>query len=130
MLGDTAVAVNPDDERYAGIIGKSVILPLVNKRIPIIADDYVSREFGTGAVKITPSADPNDFAMAQRHDLDIVTIMDDNAIINENGGAYQGQDCYTCRENIVEDLKKTILAVVTGVRLLWNPRCPSSGLSR
>ncbi len=106
MLGDTAVAVNPDDERYAGITGKEVILPLVNKRIPVIADDYVSREFGTGAVKITPSADPNDFAMAQRHDLDVVIIMDGNAIINENGGAYQGQDCYTCRENIVEDLKK------------------------
>ncbi|MBN2538899.1 MAG: valine--tRNA ligase [Deltaproteobacteria bacterium] len=106
MLGDTAVAVNPDDERYTGVIGRDVILPIVNKRIPIIADDYVSREFGTGAVKITPSADPNDFAMAQRHDLDIVTIMDGNAIINENGGIYQGQDCYTCRENIVEDLKK------------------------
>ncbi|MBW2545360.1 MAG: valine--tRNA ligase, partial [Deltaproteobacteria bacterium] len=106
MLGDTAVAVNPDDERYADVIGKEVILPIVNKRIPVVADDYVSREFGTGAVKITPSADPNDFAMAQRHDLDVVTIMDGDAIINENGGIYQGQDCYTCRENIVEDLKK------------------------
>ncbi len=105
MLGDTAVAVNPDDERYAGVIGKDVILPIVNKRIPIIADDYVSKEFGTGAVKITPSADPNDFAMAQRHDLEIVTIMDGDAIINENGGVYQGQNCYTCRKNIVEDLK-------------------------
>lgn len=105
MLGDTAVAVNPDDEKYTGVIGKDVILPIVNKRIPIIADDYVSKEFGTGAVKITPSADPNDFAMAQRHDLEIVTIMDGDAIINENGGGYQGQDCYTCRKNIVEDLK-------------------------
>ena len=75
MLGDTAVAVNPDDERYLDVIGKEVILPIVNKRIPVIADDYVSREFGTGAVKITPSADPNDFAMAQRHNLDVVTIM-------------------------------------------------------
>ena len=106
MLGDTAVAVNPDDERYAGITGKEVILPLVNKRIPVVADDYVSREFGTGAVKITPSADPNDFAIAQRHDLDLVVIMDGDAIINENGGVYQGQDCYTCRNNIVKDLKK------------------------
>jgi len=106
MLGDTAVAVNPDDERYADVKGKEVVLPIVNKRIPVIADDYVSREFGTGAVKITPSADPNDFAMAQRHNLDIVTIMDGNAIINENGGIYQGQDCYTCRENIVKDLKE------------------------
>ncbi len=106
MLGDTAVAVNSDDERYTDVIGRDVILPIVNKRIPIIADDYVSREFGTGAVKITPSADPNDFAMAQRHDLEVITIMDGNAIINENGGIYQGQDCYACRENIVEDLKK------------------------
>ncbi|MDO9515606.1 MAG: valine--tRNA ligase [Syntrophales bacterium] len=105
MLGDTAVAVNPDDERYTDLIGKDVILPIVNKRIPIIADDYVSKEFGTGAVKITPSADPNDFAMAQRHDLEVITIMDGDAIINENGGVYQGQDCYTCRTNIVEDLK-------------------------
>jgi len=78
----------------------------VNKRIPVVADDYVSREFGTGAVKITPSADPNDFAIAQRHDLDLVVIMDGDAIINENGGVYQGQDCYTCRNNIVKDLKK------------------------
>ncbi|MEA2014780.1 MAG: valine--tRNA ligase, partial [Thermodesulfobacteriota bacterium] len=106
MLGDTAVAVNPDDKRYADVIGKEVILPITNKKIPIIADDYVSRDFGTGAVKITPSADPNDFAMAQRHDLEVITIIDDNAIINENGGIYKGQDCYTCRENIVEDLKK------------------------
>ncbi|MDD5722420.1 MAG: valine--tRNA ligase [Syntrophales bacterium] len=105
MLGDTAVAVNPDDERYADVIGKDVILPIVNKRIPVIADDYVSRDFGTGAVKITPSADPNDFAMAQRHNLEVITIMDGDAIINENGGIYQGQDCYTCRKNIVEDLK-------------------------
>ena len=105
MLGDTAVAVNPDDERYKDIIGKTVILPLMNKEIPVIADDYVSKEFGTGAVKITPSADPNDFAMAQRHNLDIVIIMDGHAIINENGGSYQSQDCYTCRKNVVEDLK-------------------------
>jgi len=105
MLGDTAVAVNPEDKRYADVVGKEVILPIVNKRIPVISDDYVSTEFGTGAVKITPSADPNDFAMAQRHDLEVVTIMDGNAIINENGGVYQGQDCYTCRNNIVEDLK-------------------------
>jgi valyl-tRNA synthetase len=105
MLGDTAVAVNPGDERYADVIGKEVILPIVNKRIPIIADDYVSREFGTGAVKITPSADPNDFAMAQRHNLEVISIMDGDAIINENGGIYRGQDCSTCRNNIVEDLK-------------------------
>jgi len=106
MLGDTAVAVNPHDERYKDVIGKDVILPLMNKKIPVIADDYVSKEFGTGAVKITPSCDPNDFDMAQRHDIEIIIIMDGSAVINENGGVYEGQDRYECRDNVVEDLKK------------------------
>ena len=106
MLGDTAVAVNPADERYRALVGKEVILPLVNRRIPIIADDYVTMEFGSGAVKITPASDPNDFAMAGRHNLPIIRIMDDSGVINENGGIYQGQDRYTCRENIVRDLEK------------------------
>ncbi len=106
MLGDTAVAVNPKDERYRDAVGREVILPLVNRRIPVIADDYVSMEFGSGAVKITPASDPNDFAMAQRHDLEIIKIMDDSAAINENGGIYRGQDRYECRENVVNDLKK------------------------
>ncbi len=106
MLGDTAVAVNPTDERYEGVIGKKVILPLMNKEIDIIADDYVSKEFGTGAVKITPASDPNDFAMAERHGLEIIVVIDGNGVINENGGVYQGQDREVCRENVVEDLKK------------------------
>lgn len=106
MLGDTAVAVNPGDARYRDVVGKMVILPLMNKEIPIIADDYVSIEFGTGAVKITPSCDPNDFAMAQRHDIDTVIIMDGSAVINENGGPYRGQDRFTARKNVIEDLKK------------------------
>ena len=106
MLGDTAVAVNPTDKRYKNVVGKSVILPLVNKEIPIIADDYVSTEFGTGAVKITPSCDPNDFAMAERQGLEIVIIMDGSAVINENGGVYEGQDRDVCRGNVVADLKK------------------------
>ncbi|MDI6725937.1 MAG: valine--tRNA ligase, partial [Smithellaceae bacterium] len=105
MLGDTAVAVNPEDERFRGMVGKQVILPLVNRAIPIIADPYVSMEFGTGAVKITPACDPNDFAVAKRHNLPLVKIMDGSAIINENGGPYQGQDRYVCRENIVKDLE-------------------------
>jgi valyl-tRNA synthetase len=105
MLGDTAVAVNPSDGRYRGLIGKEVILPLMNRRIPIIADDYVTMEFGSGAVKITPASDPNDFAMAMRHKLDIIRIMDDNAAINENGGIYEGQDRYECRRNVVRDLE-------------------------
>ena len=83
MLGDTAVAVHPDDPRYKDKIGKFVILPLMNKKIPIIADDYVTMDFGSGAVKITPGSDPNDFAMAQRHNLEIISIMDGQGIINE-----------------------------------------------
>ncbi len=106
MLGDTAVAVNPDDKRYKDMIGKEAILPLVNRKIPIIGDDYVSMEFGSGAVKITPACDPNDFAMAERQNLEIIKIMDDSAVINENGGIYQGQDRYVCRENVIRDLKK------------------------
>lgn len=106
MLGDTAVAVNPDDERYRDMVGKKAVLPLMNREIPIIADSYVSSEFGTGAVKITPAADPNDFAMAQRHNLEIISIMDGRAVINENGGPYQGQDCLTCRDNVVADLEE------------------------
>ncbi len=105
MLGDTAVAVNPDDDRYRHLVGKEVVLPLVGRKIPIIADDYVTMEFGSGAVKITPSSDPNDFAMAGRHGLPIIKIMDDNAVINASGGVYAGQDRYECRKNIVHDLE-------------------------
>jgi valyl-tRNA synthetase len=106
MLGDTAVAVSPKDPRYADKVGKEVILPLENRKIPVIADDYVTMDFGSGAVKITPASDPNDFAIAGRHNLEIIKIMDGSAAINENGGAYQGQDRYTCRENIVKDLEE------------------------
>ena len=106
MLGDTAVAVHPDDKRYATIIGKEVILPLMNKKIPVIADDYVTMDFGSGAVKITPASDPNDFAMAQRHGLDIITVIDGKGLINENGGAYKGQDRYEARKHVLSDLEK------------------------
>ncbi|MCE5263996.1 MAG: valine--tRNA ligase [Deltaproteobacteria bacterium] len=105
MLGDTAVAVNPNDERYRAVVGREVVLPLVNRRIPIIADDYVTMEFGSGAVKITPASDPADFAMAERHHLEIIKIMDDSAVINKNGGVYCGQDRYECRKNVVRDLE-------------------------
>ena len=105
MLGDTAVAVHPDDPRYKDKIGKMVRLPLVNREIPVIADDYVTMDFGSGAVKITPSSDPADFAMAGRHNLAIINIMDGNAVINENGGVYQGQDRDECRKNVVQDLE-------------------------
>jgi len=105
MLGDTAVAVSPKDERYENLIGKEVILPLVEKRIPIIADQHVDREFGTGAVKVTPAHDPNDFLMGKRHDLEQVNIFTESAIVNDNGGAYEGLDRYKARRQIVKDLE-------------------------
>ncbi len=104
MLGDTAVAVNPDDARYTGMIGKAVILPLMDREIPVIADDYVDRDFGTGAVKITPAHDPNDFEVGLRHDLPMVRVMDDKASMNENAGRYAGLDRYEARRRIISDL--------------------------
>ncbi len=106
MLGDTAVAVHPDDDRYKDVVGKTVILPLVDKEIPIIADSYVDMEFGTGAVKITPAHDPNDFEVGKRHDLEEINILNDDATINEKGGKYAGMDRYEARKAIVEDLEK------------------------
>lgn len=105
MLGDTAVAVHPDDERYANLVGKMLILPLVGREIPIIADEYVDKEFGTGAVKITPAHDPNDFEVGRRHQLPIIRVMNDDATINEKGGKYQGMDRYEARRAIVADLE-------------------------
>ncbi len=104
MLGDTAVAVHPDDERYKALVGKTVILPLVNKEIPIIADTYVEQDFGTGVVKITPAHDPNDFEVGLRHKLPVINIMDDDGVINENGGKYAGMPALEARKQIVKDL--------------------------
>ncbi len=104
MLGDTALAVNPEDERYTHLVGKKVILPIVNKEIPIVADPYVDKEFGTGVVKITPAHDPNDFEVGKRHDLPVINILNDDATINENGGKYQGLDRYEARKQIVAEL--------------------------
>ncbi len=106
MLGDTAVAVHPEDERYARFVGKTVMLPLVGRELPVIADDYVDRSVGTGALKITPAHDPNDFLIGQRHDLEIIDIFDEKATINEKGGSYEGLDRYACRRQIVEDLQR------------------------
>ena len=106
MLGDTAIAVHPDDERYKDIVGKNVLLPLVNKEIPIVADYYVDKEFGTGAVKITPAHDPNDFEVGKRHNLPEINIMNDDATINEKGGKYAGMDRYEARKAIVKDLEE------------------------
>ncbi len=106
LLGDTAVAVHPEDERYAHLIGKTVILPLVGKEIPIIADTYVEKDFGTGVVKITPAHDPNDFEVGLRHNLPVVNIMTDDAHMNESAGIYAGMDRYEARKKIVADLEE------------------------
>lgn len=106
MLGDTAVAVHPDDERYQEYIGKTVTLPLVNKEIPIIADEYVDREFGTGVVKITPAHDPNDFEVGNRHDLPRINVMNDDGTMNELAGKYANLDRFEARKLIVSDLKE------------------------
>ena len=111
LLGDTAVAVNPEDERYTHLIGKTLILPLVNREIPVIADAYVDKEFGTGCVKITPAHDPNDYEVGLRHNLPQIRIMDDTAIMNENAVQYKGMDRYEARKKIVEDLEKLGLLV-------------------
>ncbi|MDD4546149.1 MAG: valine--tRNA ligase [Oscillospiraceae bacterium] len=106
MLGDTAVAVHPDDERYAHLIGKNVILPIVNKEIPIISDNYVEMDFGTGVVKITPAHDPNDFEVGLRHDLPVVTVIDEGGIMNPLAGKYKGMTIMECRKAIVKELEE------------------------
>ena len=111
MLGDTAVAVNPDDERYTDIIGKKLLLPIVNREIPVIADPYVDKEFGTGCVKITPAHDPNDFEVGKRHNLEEINILNDDATINANGGIYEGMDRYEARKAIVAKLDEMGLLV-------------------
>ena len=106
MMGDTGVAVNPKDERYQHLIGKTCILPIMNREIPIVADDYVEMDFGTGCVKMTPAHDPNDFEVGLRHNLEVIRVLDDNGKVNENGGKYQGMDRYECRKAVVKDLEE------------------------
>ena len=106
MMGDTGVAVNPNDERYRDLVGKTCILPIMNREIPIVADDYVEMDFGTGCVKMTPAHDPNDFEVGQRHNLEIIRVIDDNGRINELGGPYNGMDRYECRKAVVKDLEE------------------------
>lgn len=105
MLGDTALAVNPKDERYVHLVGKTVILPLMDKEIPVVADEYVDMEFGTGVVKITPAHDPNDFEVGLRHNLPVINVMNDDATINEAGGKYAGLERYEARKRVVADLE-------------------------
>ena len=111
MLGDTAVAIHPDDERYTHLKGRKVLLPIMNREIPIVEDTYVDMEFGTGVVKITPAHDPNDFEVGKRHNLPIINIMNDDATINENGGKFAGMDRYAAREAIVKELDEMGLLV-------------------
>ena len=111
LFGDTAVAVNPEDERYKHLIGKTLILPLVGREIPVIADEYVDKDFGTGCVKITPAHDPNDFEVGLRHNLEQIKVMNDDATMNAHAGKYEGMDRYECRKAMVEDLEKQGLLV-------------------
>ncbi|MBQ2801189.1 MAG: valine--tRNA ligase [Lachnospiraceae bacterium] len=111
LLGDTAVAVNPEDDRYKHLIGKTLILPLVGREIPVVADSYVDKEFGTGCVKITPAHDPNDFEVGKRHHLEEINVMNDDATINKNGGKYTGMDRYEARKQMVADLEELGLLV-------------------
>ena len=106
MLGDTAVAVHPEDERYRALIGRTLVLPILGREIPVVADSFVEREFGTGAVKITPAHDPNDFAAGQRLGLPSIGIMDERAVLNENAGPYEGQDRFEARKGIVAQLER------------------------
>ncbi|CAN5794932.1 valine--tRNA ligase [soil metagenome] len=111
MLGDTAVAVHPDDDRYTDLVGKTVVVPFVDRQIPVIADDHVDPEFGTGAVKVTPAHDPNDYQIGLRHDLPMIDVMTDTAAINDNGGPYAGMDRFQAREQIQADLESAGLLI-------------------
>ncbi|MEK9198937.1 valine--tRNA ligase [Ureibacillus sp. 179-F W5.1 NHS] len=123
MLGDSGVAVHPNDERYKHLVGKTVILPIVGREIPIVADDYVDMEFGTGVVKMTPAHDPNDFEVGNRHNLERILVMNEDGTMNENAGKYQGMDRFECRKQIVEDLK------AAGVLIKVEPHTHSVGHS-
>lgn len=111
MLGDTGVAVHPEDERYAHLVGRTVVLPLLDREIPVVADEHVDREFGTGAVKVTPAHDPNDYDIGQRHSLDVIDVMTDDALINANGGPYEGLGRFEARARVKRDLDERGLLV-------------------
>jgi len=127
ILGDTAVAVHPEDERYKHLVGRTAVVPMLDREIPVIADDYVSREFGTGALKITPGHDPNDYEIAQRHHLPIISVLDEAARINQHGGPYKGQDRFDCRKNLWADMKKAGLVIKTQPYTTTIPRSQRGG---
>ncbi len=127
ILGDTAVAVHPDDERYKKFIGRKAIVPILGREIPVIADEYVSMEFGTGALKITPGHDPNDYAIAHRHGLPMISMLDKAAKVNENGGKYQGQDRFEARKNLWADMKDAGLVIKEEKYVTKIPRSQRGG---
>jgi valyl-tRNA synthetase len=127
ILGDTAVAVHPDDPRYQKYIGRKVIVPILGREIPVIADEYVDREFGTGALKITPGHDPNDYQIGQKHGLEIISVLDANARVNNNGGPYKGQDRFECRKNLWEDMRSRGLVIKEEDYTLNVPRAQRGG---
>ncbi len=127
ILGDSAVAVHPDDPRYQKYVGRQVLVPVLNRAIPVIADDYVEREFGTGALKVTPGHDPNDFNIGERHGLDVISILDEAAHINSNGGPYAGQDRYEARRNLWEDMRTAGLVIKEEPYTISVPRSQRGG---
>ncbi len=127
ILGDTAVAVHPDDDRYRKFIGRQVMVPILGRRIPVIADEYVDREFGGGALKVTPGHDPNDYAIAERHGLPVISILNEAAQVNENGGPYQGQDRFEARKRLWQDMQKAGLVLKEEPYTLSVPRSQRGG---
>jgi valyl-tRNA synthetase len=127
ILGDTAVAVHPEDARYAHFVGRKAIVPILGREIPVIADTYVDREFGTGALKITPGHDPNDYLLGQRHGLEIISILDEAARVNAQGGPYQGQDRFEARKNLWEDMRQAGLVIKEEPYLIKIPRSQRGG---
>jgi valyl-tRNA synthetase len=127
ILGDTGVAVHPEDPRYSRFIGSRVVVPILGRLVPVIADDYVDREFGTGALKITPGHDPNDYEIGRRHGLEIISVLDEAARVNEKGGPYQGQDRFECRRNLWEDMRSAGLVIKEESYTLNVPRTQRGG---
>ncbi len=127
ILGDTAVAVHPEDERYAAFVGRQVLVPITGRSVPVIADDYVTRDFGTGALKITPAHDPNDYQIGQRHNLEVINILTEDAAINENGEPYTGLDRFACRKKLWADMKAAGLVIKEEPYTLNVPRSQRGG---
>ncbi len=127
ILGDTAVAVHPEDPRFQQYVGRQVVVPILGRKIPVIADEYVDREFGTGALKITPGHDPNDYAIGERHDLPLISVLDTAARVNENGGPYAGQDRFEARRNLWADMDKAGLVIKEEPYTLKVPRSQRGG---